>query len=264
MDFPNRIPAVLQPILQEYRERLEQEIPGLVSAVYLVGSIALDGFNPRLSDIDYVAVLSRRASPQDQQKLLTLHQAIARRHRQWQLEGMYFQACDLGRVDPGMGSYLNYHDGKLSEFSDAKLHDITWWILKNRGIAVFGPDPQSLPIPIDMENLLQKQLDNLHAYWASWVKAPIRRLALLTDWGVQWTVLGVLRQFYTLRERQVTTKTGAGEYALACLPEHWHPLIREAIALRESPRRSAYWSRIKRARETYGLIKYILQVCNGS
>ncbi len=86
--------------------------------------------------------------------------------------------------------------------------------------------------------------------------------AQLSDWGIQWTVLGVLRLFYTIRERQVTSKVRAGKYALTCVPARWHPLIQEAIAIREGSPQSHYRSRIKRAIESIRFLRYIIQVSN--
>ena len=47
-----RIPPILHPLLQDYSRRVNQELPGFVNAFYLVGSLALDEFNPRLSDME--------------------------------------------------------------------------------------------------------------------------------------------------------------------------------------------------------------------
>lgn len=257
-----RLPDLLSPLLLEYTRQLEQNGPGLINAFYLVGSIALDAFNPRYSDIDFVAVLTRRASPGDQQKLLEIHRFIERQYPLWKMEGDYFQPSDLGRLDDEVGPFLKYHDGKLERRQRYSLGSVTWWILKTKGIALFGSPPQELAITVDMDRLLQGQLENLNSYWAYWTKRPVRWASLLSDWGVQWTVLGVLRQFYTLREQGIISKTEAGKYALGCLPERWQPIIVEAIALRESPRRSQYGLRITRAAETYGLLQYIIRVCN--
>lgn len=46
----NEIPLEIQPLLGSYLQQLEEESPGLATAFHLVGSIALGGFNPRLSD----------------------------------------------------------------------------------------------------------------------------------------------------------------------------------------------------------------------
>ena len=266
MDLPldPRIPDFIIPLLQEYTRRLEQDAPGLVSAFYLVGSLALDAFNPRLSDIDFVAVLSRPAAAGDLAKILEIHRGVERRFPKWKMEGDYLQAAAIGCLDDEVGPFLKYHDGKIEWDDCFGLSSVTWWILKEKGIAVFGPPPQELAFTVDLDCLLRGQLENLNSYWATWISRPVRLATLLSDWGVQWTVLGVLRQFYTLRERQIVSKTEAGKYAMACLPQRWERIIAEAIALRESLPRSQYRSRILRAGETYGFLKYMIHVCNHS
>lgn len=266
MDFTidPRIPDLLSPLLREYTRRLDQDAPGLVSAFYLVGSLALDAFNPRYSDIDFVAVFNRPASAGDYEKLLEIHRAVEGQYPQLKMEGEYFQASDLGRVDDEVSPFLNYHDGKLEWCRRLGLGPVTWWILKEKGIALFGPPVEELAITLDMDRLLQGQLENLNSYWAGWVNRPGRLAVLLSDWGVQWTVLGVLRQFYTLREHKIISKIEAGKYGLACLPQRWQPIIAEAIAMRGNPHRSLYRSRITRAVEAYAFLKYIIQVCNHS
>jgi hypothetical protein len=264
MDFPMdpRIPALLQPLLQEYICLLERDTPGLVSAFYLVGSIALDAFNPRHSDVDFVAVLNRRADTGDQEQLLRVHRLVERKYPKWKMEGAYFQPDDLGRADDQVAPFLKYHDGKMEWCERFGLSSVTWWILKGQGIRVFGPPSQTLAITLDVDDLLRGQMENLNSYWAGWTRRPGRLAALLSDWGVQWTVLGVLRQFYTLHEQRIISKTQAGEYALACLPERWRRIVGEAIALRESSSRTYYLFRITRAVEAYNFLKYIIQSCN--
>ena len=71
----SRIPEPVRPILKKYISLVEQKSPGLIRAFYIVGSIALNGFNERFSDIDFVAILDRPASPADVDSLRTLHKA---------------------------------------------------------------------------------------------------------------------------------------------------------------------------------------------
>jgi len=60
-----RIPPILHPLLADTTCLIEQEIPGRITGFYLEGSLALDSFNPRLSDIDFVAILSSQATSED-------------------------------------------------------------------------------------------------------------------------------------------------------------------------------------------------------
>ncbi|WP_277674507.1 aminoglycoside adenylyltransferase domain-containing protein, partial [Piscibacillus halophilus] len=51
---------------------------------------------------------------------------------------------------------------------------------------------------------------------------------------VEWTVLGLLRQYYTLMEKDIISKLEAGYYGLEILPTKWHPIIQEAINIRKN------------------------------
>lgn len=264
--MPAQIPENLRPLLQTYTRQIHQDIPGLVSAFYLVGSIALDDFHDRFSDADFVAVLSRPAADSDFWALHRLHAQLERQHPRWKnkVEGLYCQPADLGCPDQMPCPHLKWHDGRLLRAERLHMGAITWWILQNHGIRVFGPEEMHLDFSTDWDFLTQQQLENMTTYWASWARRPVRRLALLTDWGVQWTVLGVLRQFYTLRERSITSKSGAAAYALGRVPDRFRSLIREAAALRESPRRVFYRSRIQRAVDTVSLLRYIIHTCGSA
>jgi hypothetical protein len=79
---------------------------------------------------------------------------------------------------------------------------------------------------------------------------------------VQWTVLGILRQFYTFRERAITSKTGAGLYGLAHTPRQWQRLIQEALDIRAGKAASSYRSRIVRALAAYMFLQLIITACN--
>jgi hypothetical protein len=76
--------------------------------------------------------------------------------------------------------------------------------------------------------------------------------------------LGVLRQFYTFRENEIISKTGAGEYALSHTPDRWQRIIREALNLREARQEIIYHSRFFRAVDAVAFLKYIIQTCNAN
>jgi hypothetical protein len=259
-----RIPKPIRPVLQEYIFLVGRELPGLVEACFLEGSIALGGFNERFSDVDFVAVLSRTATPTEVEGLRLVHRAIEKCHRQWKMMGSYLQADALGDTDGGGEPHWQYHGGRLHLQERFEVHSVEGWILKHHGIALMGPDPRALPFTVDWSVLIQGMRENLNSYWAGYTWSPKRILTLYSDWGIQWAVLGVLRQFYSFRESSITTKTRAGEYALAHLPPRWHPLIQEAINIRASKTTSAYHLRIARVIQTIGSLKYVIRVCNAS
>jgi hypothetical protein len=85
---------------------------------------------------------------------------------------------------------------------------------------------------------------------------------MLSDRGIQWTVLDVLRQYYTFRENSIATELKAAEYALTRLPSRWHPLIQEAIDIREGKKDLHYRSRIVRRIDAVKFLKFVVQTSN--
>jgi len=257
-----RIPELIRPTLENYILRTNAELPGLIGAFYVVGSIALDGFNEHYSDIDFVAVLDRQVHRADFEKLRAIHQAIEKDFPKWKMSGCYLRTIDLGRFEAEIEAQPYYHDGKLHEKGHFEINSVTWWILKNRGIAVSGPAPADLPFQVDWDLLIARMKNNLNSYWLGWSKRIDGFFVMLSDWGIQWTVMGILRQYYTFQENAITTKTKAAEYALAHLPNQWHLIVREAIRLREGKKKSLYRSRIVRMLAAVKLLKYVIQETN--
>lgn len=257
-----QIPKVIQPMMQAYLDLLNRELPNLVEAVYLHGSIALDAFDERQSDIDTIAVISRPAHESDIQKLGQIHKTIASQYPRWLLEVSYLQAADLGQSESAIKPHPTYHDNVLDPAGHFDVSPVTWWLLKNKGIAVLGADPQNLPYTVDWPTLIADMKHNLNTYWASFTYQPSRMIRLLVDDGVSWTVLGVLRQYYTFQENDITSKVGAGEYGLKVLPAEWHPLLQDALDIRQGRKPRGYSSRFTRAYAVVRFVRYIVEESN--
>ena len=113
-----------------------------------------------------------------------------------------------------------------------------------------------------VQKLIVDMRENINTYWASFITKFSRITYLWTDYGVQWTVLGVLRQFYTFKENDITSKAGAGEYALTHLPARWHRLIQEALNIREQKHRSLYTFKLVRSIEAFLFLRDVIHRSN--
>ena len=260
--MPAEIPPAVQRVLDDYIALVHETLPGLLDGMYLHGSLALGAFDPKLSDIDFISVVSRRCSAADVDSLRAIHETLRQRYPQVHLEGSYLQWCDLGHFEDTIPPHPHIHDGVLHASGYHDINAVTWWVLKHHGIAVAGPPAEQLDIQVDWDDLIARMRHNMNTYWASFTTNPRRMAWLLTDYGVQWAVLGVLRQFYTLRERAITSKIGAGIYGLEHMPWQWHRLIQEAIDIRAGATASSYRSRIIRAVAAYRFLRLIITACN--
>ncbi len=258
----SKIPEPVQPVLQKYLLLIEKELPGFLIGFYLHGSLALGAFNTHWSDIDFITVISRRCRTEDVERLKNIHGQLARKHPRWDLSGSYLQLEDLGQSNEAIAPAPCHHDGVLNSIGHPEAGLVTWWVLKNRGIAVVGNELSNLPFTIDWENLMTGMHQNLNTYWKDFTCKPSRMSWLLTDYGIQWAVLGVLRLYYTFCEQDITSKFGAGEYALKHLPTQWHGIIRDAISIRNQKKVTFYKLRLMRALEAIRFIKYVIQECN--
>jgi hypothetical protein len=256
------IPQEIQPLLDDYITSLQAELPDLLGALYLHGSIALDAFQPHTSDIDFVTVINRCCTDDDMHTLAHIHRVLTQKHPQWTMDGCYLQWDDIGKNAADIAPYPHINEGNFNPEAQNTVGYVTWWLLKNRGVAVIGKDPKALDITIDWDVFICDMHGNLNSYWRRFTYAPTRINWLLDDYGVQWAVLGVLRQFYTFREHDITSKIGAGEYALNCLPERWHRIIQHAMNIRKQKQDSLYRWRVVRLLNAYHFMRYIIDLCN--
>ena len=248
--------------MDDYSVFMQDDLPRFLTGLYIQGSIALGAFNPGQSDIDFIAVVSRRAEQDDIARLTVVHQKLATLYPTLPLEGSYLQPSDLGKLEDSIEPYPYIHDGVLNPSGYHDINRVTWWLLKNRGITLLGTDSHDLDYEVDWEALSADTLHNLNSYWARYSDDPRRMVWLLSDYGIQWTVLGVLRQYYTFKERSIISKIGAGDYALQHLPAEWQRLIQEAINIRRQGYDSLYPLGVLRALDAYRFLKWIIRECN--
>jgi hypothetical protein len=93
------LPHLVAEIVGRYLRLLDEEAPGVVTAVYLVGSVALDDFRPGASDVDFLSVSARRPDRAELERLRRVHTRLAATNRRPFFDGSYGTWRDL-RGDP--------------------------------------------------------------------------------------------------------------------------------------------------------------------
>ncbi|CAM2903788.1 aminoglycoside adenylyltransferase domain-containing protein [Paenibacillus sediminis] len=255
-------------IIDTYLSKVNQVKPGLIKGFYLYGSIALGDYSLELSDIDFITVTDERLHEEDLVILEGIHQEIERTHKKPNMNGIYLTWSELGKLSDSIQPFPYYMDGVMHRAGYFELNLVTWYELKHHGIRFVGPEIEQLDLNVDMELFYANMHENLNAYWAGWIDRASRVLspysysAYFRRQDMEWGVLGITRLFYTFRERKITSKRLAGEYALTVVPERWHKIIQESINVRRGVRRSLYVSRMKRKSDALGYMRYILEQCN--
>jgi hypothetical protein len=84
---------------------------------------------------------------------------------------------------------------------------------------------------------------------------------MLRDEAVSWSVPGVARLHFTIATGDVTSKSGACRYAMDRFPERWHPLLAEALALRNG-KSTREQSRLSRRRDVLRFMQLVIDDAN--
>ena len=117
-----------------------------------------------------------------------------------------------------------------------EANPVVWRVLAKRAIAARGEAPSSEDVWFDADALRRWNLANLDSYWSDWVQWAGTKEGteerVRSEYGLQWLVLGVPRLHYTIATLDVTSKSGAGRYALEVAPAEWRAVLDTTLALR--------------------------------
>ena len=249
---------LLHVLLQNVQTILGPHFIGM----YLEGSLANDAFD-QASDIDFIVVADQDVTERLFLALQAMHDRIALLDARWgfELEGSYVgqQALRRRLPDPpsdGPHSNPNIERGP-SERLKIAYHDESWLvhraILRERGITLAGPPPQTLVDPVTSTELRQAMLAVLRRWPGPLLQEPAR----LGVWGLHtYVVITLCRMLYTMHYGTVTSKAIAARWAQETLDRQWKSLIEQAWAWRYQPQPTASAEVVE---TTMAFIRYALE-----
>lgn len=224
------LPGDVRAAVDGYLAEVDDAVPGLVDGLYLTGSIALDDYRPPISDVDLVAVCRGRPAREEAAALAAIH-----RPSQPSVDVLYATRDDLLR-NPAASSLPCSLGGEFRADGAFDANPVVWRVLSTRAIAKRGEPLTQDDVWFDADVLRRWNIANLDSYWSEWLQRARAEVAtevrVRHEYGLQWLVLGVPRLHYTVATLDVTSKTGAGRYALEVSPTRWHGVLEAAIALR--------------------------------
>jgi Domain of unknown function (DUF4111)/Nucleotidyltransferase domain len=263
-----RIPGEPYP---ELRLVLDTFVGGVQDAVetnfvgaYLVGSLATGDFDQD-SDIDFLIVTNEELTDLQVRSLQALHLELHSlgSYPAQHLEGSYMPKDLLNRADQ-VGTQPLWYIDNGSTTLERSLHDNRWhvrWILRERAIALSGPDPKALVQPVLPEALLSEMLvsvEKLRSHFVAEIGKPLGWFN--TRFAQSFTVLTCCRMLHTCQLGAVKSKLAAVRWAEQSPHKEWRKLIRQAWAEREGVRFGVKVRQLadtKRLQETARFIAYV-------
>jgi len=248
---PTPYPGV-NAVLHELLSRVQTILGDYFVGLYLYGSLASGDFDPHRSDIDFVVCTAKALPGEMLPALEAMHARMAASGSKWaaKLEGAYIPQRALRRYDPAEAPcpYLNegrFRVGRLGSDWVIQRH-----ILREQGVVVAGPAPQTLIDPVQPDDLRGAVLGTLREWWSPMLQSPDPRLH-----GSEYQAYAVLtmcRALYTLQHGTIVSKPVAARWAQERLGERWAALIERALAWRNG-------EPFEHLDETLDLIRYTLE-----
>jgi predicted nucleotidyltransferase len=168
-----RISPEVDAILSALISGVQATVPDNLVGVYLRGSLATGDFI-ETSDVDWLVATERPVSNAEGEALIELHARLAALPNPYadRLEGAYIDRASLRRFEPGR-RFLTVECETPLQW---KVHETSWlierYVLREKGIALLGPDPKTLIDPISTGELIEAVRHRLRD-WAKWATAPI-------------------------------------------------------------------------------------------
>jgi hypothetical protein len=200
--------------------------------LYLVGSLATGDFDLD-SDVDFLAIVKADLNGTERTALQTLHAAI---HEQESypakhLEGSYIPLADLQDAGTVGKKPLFYFDNG-SVVPEWATHDNQWhvrWVLRERGIRLYGPEPARLLPAVPAAEMLAEiraALGKATQGFREQIEAPLGFHN--SRFGQSFFVLTACRMLHSLNTATVQSKKAGAEWAKRNVDPAWVPLIEQA------------------------------------
>jgi len=224
-EFPQTVPKSVKEFLRETLPILHSILQDNLVGIYLYGSLAMGGFNPKTSDIDVIFVVKERLPREKSRRIIEYLKGICSPERRLELSIIGVDIVQ-NPTYPIM-VYLHYeYWGNI--FEDEEDNEIlsNLYTTRKRGFCIWG-------VPIN--NIFSKIPEKYHLRSVIEDLQHTRKLLHESQEHVGYNivvywVLGSCRVLAFIREELVLSKVEGGLWGLANLPKKYHNLLEQALS----------------------------------
>jgi len=210
---------LVNDILKNYQTVLGGNLTGF----YLHGSLAMNCFNPLLSDVDFLAIVEKKLTVGEKKAIISYMLEIHENSPFKRIEmSIVLEEYLRNFVEPtpfelhySIHWYEHYKTGQV-DYSEEKSDDdltVHFVITRERGLYLYGkPIREAFPeIPKDS--------------YIKWLLSEAEWICQHAENNPFYAILNLCRIMAFLKHSKVTSKKEGAEWALLNLPEEFSPLI---------------------------------------
>jgi predicted nucleotidyltransferase len=225
-DALEHVDALLDLLGRRIRGVLGPKLLGL----YLTGSLVTGDFDPLVSDVDLLAVTSVGLGRREVERLGAMHAALAAEEPRWEnrIEVAYLSRAALRSYRTRTSTMAVTSPGEPFHTKSAgRDWLLNWFVVRERGVALYGPPPAAFIGPIAADELIRAVHEG-----AEWRRARVPRHRN----GQVFTILTMCRALHTVEVGGLASKREAAAWAARAMPasaglieraltwwrEHWY------------------------------------------
>jgi hypothetical protein len=223
-------------VLDELVSRMQEILGGGLVGAYLQGSFALGDFDAH-SDVDWIAVVEEALTAGQVEALQGMHEQVYHLDSAWarHLEGSYYPRAILRQpAKRGLDLWYLDHGARSLIRSDHCNTLLVRWVVRERGVALAGPPPETLVAPISTEALRAEMLQTLTTWGQEILDDPAR---YNNRFYQSFIVLSYCRMLHDLQRGYPGSKREGAAWAKTALDPAWSDLIDGAWGGRPDPAR---------------------------
>lgn len=221
--------------------------------MYLYGSLVSGDFDPECSDIDLLAAIAAALTHGECKALGALHQDLACDYPQWagRIEVAYVPVTALRTFRCARSPIAVISPGEHFHRTEAGREWLqNWYLVREQGMALFGPPAQEIIAPVSQEEFVQAIRD-----YAASLGERVKHVRDRN--GMAYVILTMCRVLHVHRTGVPVSKRHAALWAQQELPA-WSGLIQSALAWRAAWREEPVGQRTNPA-DTLRFVTYVLE-----
>ena len=225
---PTKYPQVnelISTLSSQMQEILGKKLIGL----YLDGSLVMGDFDIDISDIDLTAVLESNIDDGEFEALKKMHDELVLDHKERndRIEVCYISLEALNSTRTKVMPIVNISPGEpFHRIETRKEWLMNWYLVREKSVTIFGPNPKFIIEPISKEEFLQNVQEHVKS-WEDWIETMRNRYAQA------YAILTICRALYAYKNGDQVSKKQAALWVQKELPA-WAELIQNALVWRDA------------------------------
>jgi predicted nucleotidyltransferase len=230
-EYPSTFDPAVIGVLDAVREAILSIAGQSLIGLYLFGSLVDGDFDPRISDVDLIAVLEDTPNEELATQLRRVHEVLARAMPAWddRIEVIYISKKGLANCRTGATTIGVISPGERFHLVRAgRDWVLNWYPARENALTLIGPPIHSLIPPIPAAEYVEE----LRLYLADFLN---RMEEDATPGWQAYAILSICRGLYMIKCGRRVSKREAASWAQREFPQ-WADLIDRAVHWRDRQR----------------------------